>query len=56
MSVGNHHLTPLAGVAFALIVAGLVFGEHPVLRYGLIGAGVALAVLDIVRRSRHHAV
>jgi hypothetical protein len=48
-------LTPLAGIAFALVIAGVVFGEYRLLGYGLMGAGVALAVVDIVRRSRHRA-
>lgn len=48
-------VTPLAGIAFALVIAGIVFGEYRPLGYGLMGAGVALAVVDIVRRSRHRA-
>ena len=48
-------LTRLAGVAFALVVAGVLFGEHQPLGYALMGAGVALAVVDIVRRSHRHA-
>jgi hypothetical protein len=49
------HLTRLAGVAFALVVAGVIFGAHRVLGYALIGTGVALAVVDIVRRARRRA-
>jgi hypothetical protein len=45
-------LTPLAGVAFALVVAGIVFGDERWLGYGLIGTGVLLAVADAVRRAR----
>lgn len=45
-------LTPLAGLAFGCIVAGLVFGEDRWLSYSLFAAGVALAVVDVVRRSR----
>lgn len=45
-------LTPLAGVAMALVVAGVVFGAERWLGYGLMGAGVALAVIDAVLRSR----
>ncbi len=48
-------LTPLAGIAFGLVIAGIVFGEHRLLSYSLMGAGVALAVVDIVRRSGHRA-
>jgi uncharacterized membrane protein len=46
-------LTPLAGIAFSLVIAGIVLGEHRLLSYSLMGAGVALAVVDIVRRSGH---
>jgi uncharacterized membrane protein len=49
-------LTPLAGIAFALVLAGIVFGEHRLLSYSLMGAGIALAVVDILWRSRHRAV
>lgn len=44
------HLTPLAGIAFAFVIAGALFGDSRLLSYGLIGAGIALAVVDIVRR------
>jgi hypothetical protein len=49
------HVTPLMGVAFAFVIAGIVFGEDRLLGYVLMGVGVALAVIDIVRRSRHRA-
>lgn len=45
-------LTPLAGLAFAFVVAGILFGEERWLGYGLMTVGVVLAVVDIVRRSR----
>lgn len=45
-------LTPLAGVAMALVVAGIFFGAERWLGYGLMGTGVALAVVDAVLRSR----
>lgn len=45
-------LTPLAGFAFALVVAGVVFGGVRWLGYGLVGMGVVLAVVDAVRRQR----
>jgi hypothetical protein len=49
---GGSRLTPLAGVAFACVVAGIAFGENRLLGYGLIGAGVALAVVDMVLKRR----
>ena len=48
-------LTPLAAVAFGFVIAGVVFGEDRLLGYCLIGAGVALAIVDAIRRSGHRA-
>ncbi len=45
-------LSPLAGLAFAFIIAGLVFGESRLIGYGLMGIGVILAVIDIVRKMK----
>jgi len=45
-------LTPLAGLAFAFVVAGLIFGESRLVGYGLMGVGVVLAVIDIVRKLK----
>lgn len=41
-------LTPLAGLAFAFVLAGIIFGDNQLIGYGLIGIGVLLAVIDIV--------
>ncbi len=41
-------LTPLTGLAFACIVAGIMFGDERWLGYGLMGVGVVLAVIDAV--------
>jgi len=41
-------LTPLAGIAFAFIIAGIIFGDSRLVGYSLIGAGVLLAVVDII--------
>ena len=49
---GHPKLTPNAGLAFGLLVAGIVFGENRWLGYGLIGAGVVLAVVDTVNKLR----
>lgn len=48
----ENRLSPLAGLAFALVVAGLVFGDNRLLGYGLMGAGAVLAVADMVSKSR----
>jgi amino acid transporter len=45
-------LTPLAGLAFGFILAGLVFGSYRLVGYPLMGIGLALAVIDMLRRSR----
>jgi hypothetical protein len=42
-------LTPLASLAFAFVLAGILFGDNRLLGYGLMGIGVLLAVLDILR-------
>ena len=45
-------LTPLAGLAFALIISGILFGEERFIGYGLMGVGVVLAVVDIIVRTK----
>ena len=45
-------LTPLAGIAFAFVVAGAVFGSNRLIGYGLMGVGVVLALVDLYRRKR----
>ena len=41
-------LTPLAGLAFGFILAGILFGDNRIIGYSLLGVGVILAVIDIV--------
>ena len=45
-------LSALAGLAFAFIIAGIVFGDDRILGYCLIGAGVFLAVLDMLKSMK----
>jgi len=45
-------LTPLSGLAFAFVLAGLFFGEERFIGYGLMGFGVILAIVDIIRSMR----
>jgi uncharacterized membrane protein len=40
-------LTQLLGLAWALILAGIIFGEDRLIGYSLMGAGVVLAVIDV---------
>lgn len=48
----QNRLTPLAGLAFAFVLAGILFGESRLIGYGLLGVGVILAIIDIVTRSK----
>ncbi len=52
---GANRLTPLAGLALACVVAGIVFGDDRLVGYSLFGAGVVIAVVDIFNRSRRRA-
>jgi hypothetical protein len=45
-------LTPLAGIAFGFILAGIAFGENRIVGYSLMGIGVVFAVVDIIVKSR----
>ena len=49
---GQNRLTPLAGLAFGFILAGILFGENRLLGYSLLGVGVVLAVVDMFFRSK----
>jgi hypothetical protein len=48
-------LTPLAGLAFGFVLAGIFFGDDRLIGYGLMGIGVVLAIVDIYNRSRKAA-
>ncbi len=48
----ENRLTPLAGLAFGFILAGILFGENRFLGYGLMGVGVVIAVIDIINGAR----
>jgi len=45
-------LTPLAGIAFAFILASIIFGEDRLAGYSLLGIGVLLAVIDIIKKLK----
>lgn len=49
---GSARLSRLAALAFAVVVAGAVFGDNRLVGYGLMGVGVLIAVVDIVLKSR----
>ena len=48
----ENRLTPLAGLAFGFVLAGIIFGDERLIGYSLMGIGVLLAVIDMYRRSR----
>ncbi|MEW6405197.1 MAG: hypothetical protein AB1649_25675 [Chloroflexota bacterium] len=48
----GRRFTPLAGLAFAFVLAGLLFGENRLVGYGLMGIGIVLAVIDMLGKSR----
>ncbi|MBN1955410.1 MAG: hypothetical protein JW900_10215 [Anaerolineae bacterium] len=48
----ENRITLLASLAFAFILAGILFGGDRLFGYGLMGIGVILAVADILNRSR----
>ena len=45
-------MTLLASLAFAFVIAGIVFGDNRVIGYSLIGTGVLLAIIDAVRKMK----
>lgn len=46
-------LTPLAGLAFGFVLAGIIFGDDRLIGYGLMGVGVLLAIVDMVRKRNN---
>jgi len=45
-------LSKLTALAFAFIIAGIVFGDDRLIGYSLIGVGVILAIIDIVKKPK----
>jgi lipopolysaccharide export LptBFGC system permease protein LptF len=48
----ENRLTPLAGLAFGFIVAGILFGENRYFGYAMLGIGILVAVIDLIARGR----
>lgn len=48
----ENRLTSLASLAFAFVLAGVIFGDDRLIGYSLLGVGVILAVVDMFKRSR----
>jgi len=51
-SAKNRKPTPLAGLAFVLVIAGILFGADKWLSFGLMGLGVVMAIFDIIRNKK----
>ena len=49
----ENRLTPLAGLAFGFIVAGIVFGDDRLIGYSLMGIGVLTAIIDMIKKLRN---
>ena len=48
----ENRLTPLAGLALGFILAGIIFGDNRTIGYSLLGIGVILSVIDIVKKLK----
>lgn len=46
----------LTGLALAFVLAGLIFGGNRVVGYCLLGVGVFLAVIDLVRKFKKNGI
>jgi hypothetical protein len=45
-------LSPLRGLSFAFVIAGICFGENRILGYGLMGIGIILAFIDVYKKLK----
>ncbi len=45
----EYRVSPLISLAFAFVVAGILFGENRLMGYGLMGVGIILGVVEWVR-------
>lgn len=46
-------LSLIASIAFGFVLAGIIFDENRYLRYGLIGLGIILSIIDIMIKSNN---
>jgi hypothetical protein len=53
---GKQKFTPLAGVAFGFVLAGLFTGDDRLIGYSLLGIGVVLAIIDIIRKVKNEKI
>jgi len=45
-------ITPLTGLAFGFILAGILFGNDRFIGYSLLGIGLILSFIDMFRKLR----
>lgn len=45
-------LSPFAGLAFAFLIAGIILGEDRIIGYSLVGVGLVIALIDIIKKSK----
>ena len=48
----GERLSPLASIAFILVIAGIFFSDDRVIGYGLMGLGILVAIVDIAVKQR----
>ena len=48
----KNKLTPLTGLAFGFIIAGICFIDNRWLSYSFFGTAIVLAVIDIILKSK----
>jgi hypothetical protein len=48
----ENRLTPLAGLAFGFVLAGIFFGNDRLIGYGLMGVGVLIALEPVMHFQR----
>ncbi len=48
----EYRISPLLSLAFAFVVAGIIFGQNRLVGYGLMVVGVILAVIEWARWRR----
>jgi uncharacterized membrane protein YhaH (DUF805 family) len=49
-------LSGLATFAFLFVIAGIVFGDDRIIGYSLMGIGVLLAVIDILKKKKDKSI
>lgn len=46
-------LTPLTSLAFAFVIASILFEDNRLIGYGLIGVGIIIAFIDTLREKHN---